>query len=92
MPTAPIREVPGIEAPPVFNVQWLPPHKVVVHNNDRNTFDEVIGILQNEADALTTNVSQLRLGSVGHADALKPVASARWAIEATKDIQHRRLA
>ena len=26
-------------------VQWLPPYKVVVFNNDYNTFDEVIAIL-----------------------------------------------
>lgn len=45
MPLAPVREAPTIEAKPVFKVEWLPPHKVVVHNNDHNTFDEVIGIL-----------------------------------------------
>jgi len=38
-------ETPTREAAPTFTVQWLPPHKVIVHNNDHNTFDEVIAIL-----------------------------------------------
>lgn len=28
-----------------LRVEWLPPHKVVVHNNNTNTFDEVIAVL-----------------------------------------------
>ncbi|MEB3197968.1 MAG: ATP-dependent Clp protease adaptor ClpS [Candidatus Sericytochromatia bacterium] len=39
-PPSPIRTLE-----PVFTVHWLPPHKVIVHNNDWNTFDEVIAIL-----------------------------------------------
>lgn len=35
-----------------FTVQWLPPHKVVVHDNDWNTFDEVIGILMRAVPGL----------------------------------------
>lgn len=42
---APVRENPVRVAEPTFTVHWLPPHKVVVHNNDHNTFDEVIAIL-----------------------------------------------
>lgn len=46
---APVREAPlkspGSLATPRFSVQWLPPHKVVAHNNDYNTFDEVIAVL-----------------------------------------------
>lgn len=38
-------ETPTRERELTFTVQWLPPHKVVVHNNDTNTFDEVIAIL-----------------------------------------------
>jgi ATP-dependent Clp protease adapter protein ClpS len=38
-------EAPTREAAPTFTVEWLPPHKVIVHNNDHNTFDEVIAIL-----------------------------------------------
>lgn len=39
---APVRET----APTLtFRVEWLPPHKVIVHNNDHNTFDEVIAVL-----------------------------------------------
>jgi ATP-dependent Clp protease adapter protein ClpS len=44
MPGATI-ETPTREAAPTFTVQWLPPHKVIVHTNDTNTFDEVISIL-----------------------------------------------
>ena len=33
-------------------MQWLPPHKVVVHNNDTNTFDEVIAILMRAVPGL----------------------------------------
>ena len=46
MPTeAPVRDNPVHVAEPTFTVHWLPPHKVVVHNNDHNSFDEVIAIL-----------------------------------------------
>lgn len=46
MPTAPLLDAPVKEAAPTFTVKWLPPHKVIVHNNDHNSFDEVIAILQ----------------------------------------------
>jgi ATP-dependent Clp protease adaptor protein ClpS len=36
---------PDRAAAPTFTVTWLPPHKVVVHDNDWNTFQEVIGAL-----------------------------------------------
>nr|MEB3223422.1 ATP-dependent Clp protease adaptor ClpS [Candidatus Sericytochromatia bacterium] len=36
---------PDSATAPTFTVQWLPPHKVVVHDNDWNTFPEVIGVL-----------------------------------------------
>ena len=42
---APVRETPAKTGEPVFKVEWLPPYKVIVHNNDHNTFDEVILIL-----------------------------------------------
>ena len=46
MPTsAPVREAPTATPKHSFRVEWLPPHKVVVHNNDHNTFDEVIAVL-----------------------------------------------
>jgi ATP-dependent Clp protease adapter protein ClpS len=54
MPTAPIKEAPVIQAKPIFKVEWLPPHKVIVHNNDRNTFDEVIAILVKAVPGLAT--------------------------------------
>ena len=38
--------LPTIETKTVFTVRWLPPQKVVVHNNDVNTIDEVVVILQ----------------------------------------------
>ncbi|HEY9724514.1 MAG TPA: ATP-dependent Clp protease adaptor ClpS [Oscillatoriaceae cyanobacterium] len=41
---APIRETPTVREPS-FKVEWLPPHRVVVHNNDTNSFDEVIAVL-----------------------------------------------
>lgn len=40
-------------AEPRVTVQWLPPHQVVVHNNDWNTFDEVIAILLRAIPGLT---------------------------------------
>jgi ATP-dependent Clp protease adaptor protein ClpS len=45
-------EAPVRTAEPTFTVQWLPPHKVVVHNNDHNTFDEVIAILMRAVPGL----------------------------------------
>lgn len=44
-PTAPVREAPIATPELTFRVEWLPPYKVIVHNNDHNTFDEVIAIL-----------------------------------------------
>lgn len=41
----PVRESPNVTREPTFTVEWLPPHKVVVHNNATNTFDEVIRVL-----------------------------------------------
>ncbi len=53
MPTeAPVRETPVHVDEPTFTVHWLPPHKVVVHNNDHNSFDEVIGILMRAVPGL----------------------------------------
>lgn len=49
----PVREAPVETGKPVFKVEWLPPHKVVVHNNDRNSFDEVIMILLKAVPDLT---------------------------------------
>ena len=43
LPVAPVREREAVA--PRFTVEWLPPHKVVVHNNETNTFDEVIAVL-----------------------------------------------
>ena len=42
---APTREAPTISPKLSFRVEWLPPHKVIVHNNDHNSFDQVIAIL-----------------------------------------------
>lgn len=41
----PVRETPTKTGEPVFKVEWLPPYKVIVHNNDHNTIDEVILVL-----------------------------------------------
>ncbi len=44
LPIAPTRP----EAPETgirLRIEWLPPHKVVVHNNEHNSFDEVIVVL-----------------------------------------------
>lgn len=50
----PVRPVaPDTIQLPSFKVEWLPPHKVVVHNNDRNSFDEVIYILVKAVPGLT---------------------------------------
>jgi ATP-dependent Clp protease adapter protein ClpS len=38
-------DAPVREATPTFTIQWLPPHMVVVHNNDHNDINEVILIL-----------------------------------------------
>jgi ATP-dependent Clp protease adaptor protein ClpS len=38
---------------PRVTVRWLPPHKVIVHNNDHNTFDEVIRILMKAVAGMT---------------------------------------
>jgi ATP-dependent Clp protease adaptor protein ClpS len=38
---------------PRITVRWLPPHKVIVHNNDHNTFEEVIGILMKAVPGMT---------------------------------------
>jgi ATP-dependent Clp protease adapter protein ClpS len=43
--STPVREAPTATPKLSFRVEWLPPHKVVVHNNDHNSFDEVIAIL-----------------------------------------------
>jgi ATP-dependent Clp protease adaptor protein ClpS len=43
--TAPVREAPATHSTPTFRVEWLPPYRVIVHNNDHNTFDEVIAVL-----------------------------------------------
>lgn len=43
--STPVREAPAATPKLSFRVEWLPPHKVVVHNNDHNSFDEVIAIL-----------------------------------------------
>lgn len=45
-------DAPVREAAPTFTVQWLPPHKVVVLNNDHNSFDEVIAILMKAVPGL----------------------------------------
>ena len=49
---APVRETPTTAEPKV-TVQWLPSYKVIVHNNDTNTFDEVIGVLMRAVPGLT---------------------------------------
>lgn len=43
--TTPVRTAPATTEKPTFRVEWLPPYRVIVHNNDHNTFDEVIAIL-----------------------------------------------
>lgn len=57
MPAPPVitpeRTKPETDGKPVFKVEWLPPHKVVVHNNDHNTFDQVIGVLLHAVPGLT---------------------------------------
>ncbi len=50
LPPAPSGPAGPVQAPergfdPDVLLRRLPPHKVVVHNNDYNTFDEVIAIL-----------------------------------------------
>ena len=49
MPT--IHEAP--ERTVRVHVEWLPPYKVIVHNNDHNTFPEVIAILLKAVPGLT---------------------------------------
>jgi ATP-dependent Clp protease adaptor protein ClpS len=44
---------PYTTAEPRFTVRWLPPHKVVVHNNDHNTYEQVIGILMRAVPGMT---------------------------------------
>jgi ATP-dependent Clp protease adaptor protein ClpS len=44
-PTIAPERAPARDFDPEFLTRRLPPHKVVVHNNDYNTFDEVIRIL-----------------------------------------------
>lgn len=51
--TATPTRAPQRVASPRFTVQWLPPYKVVVHDNDYNTFDEVIGILMRAVPGMT---------------------------------------
>ncbi|MNT24600.1 ATP-dependent Clp protease adaptor [compost metagenome] len=43
--TAPVREAPTTTPELTFRVEWLPPYRVIVHNNDHNSFDEVIAVL-----------------------------------------------
>ena len=52
LPAAPQR---GVETDFDVDVlrRMLPPHKVVVHNNDVNTFDEVIRILMKAVTGMT---------------------------------------
>jgi ATP-dependent Clp protease adaptor protein ClpS len=52
--TAPLpTKTPQRVGEPTITVRWLPPHKVIVHNNDHNTFDEVIGILMRAVPGMT---------------------------------------
>jgi ATP-dependent Clp protease adaptor protein ClpS len=54
---APLREAP-ITAPAFrLRVEWQPPQKVVVHNNDRNTFDEVISVLMKAVPGCTLEMA-----------------------------------
>ena len=51
-PLAPTRAPQRVGEPRV-TVRWLPPHKVIVHDNPHNTFDQVIGILMKAVPNLT---------------------------------------
>lgn len=52
VPTTPTR-TPEKVGEPQFTVRWDPPFKVIVHNNDTNTYDEVIGILMKAVPNMT---------------------------------------
>jgi ATP-dependent Clp protease adapter protein ClpS len=46
MPTiTPDRVAPSTGEKLSFRVEWLPPYRVIAHNNDHNSFDEVIAVL-----------------------------------------------
>ncbi|MBC7545323.1 MAG: ATP-dependent Clp protease adaptor ClpS [Candidatus Sericytochromatia bacterium] len=52
--TAPLpTSAPQKTAEPRVTVRWLPPHKVIVHNNDHNTYEQVIGILMRAVPGMT---------------------------------------
>ena len=46
-------ETPDRVVDTTFTITWLPPHKVIVHNNAHNTFDEVIAILMRAVPGLS---------------------------------------
>lgn len=56
MPTAPLIK-PTEEVALDFVVAWLPPHKVVVHDNPVNTYDEVIAILMKAVPNCTVGMA-----------------------------------
>lgn len=52
LPATPTR-TPEKVGEPRITVRWDPPFKVIVHNNDHNTYDEVIAILMKAVPTMT---------------------------------------
>ena len=58
LPARPVATTAPLPTPkrlgePRVTVHWLPPHKVVVHNNDHNTYEQVISILMQAVPGMT---------------------------------------
>src|SRR5919197_2934958 len=90
--TAPVRQAPAPLVAPQRQVEQdfdrdllrrlLPPYKVIVHNNDYNTFDEVIKILLKAVPSMTRERAEALANEIHTTGAAVPFVGPKERAEA----------